>query len=101
MHIKHINSIFYFYRSFSLPGIVFSVVCCWLFWKYGVSMLPVLVLFKLVTDFITGYFINQAKRRQFFYYYNQHISRGYLWSIAFLIDLLIFLVVLCTVLVLR
>jgi len=64
-------------------------------------MLPVLVLFKLATDFITGYFINQAKRRQFFYYYNQHISRGYLWSIAFLIDLLIFLVVLCTVLVLR
>ncbi len=87
---KLIRLILAFYRSFYLATGLITICCVSIFWKYGLSTFAPILWFKLLTLYLTFYFINAYQHKTFYYYQNLGISRTVLWVVVFSIDLLIF-----------
>ncbi|MFA6149884.1 MAG: hypothetical protein WC716_01100 [Chitinophagaceae bacterium] len=84
-----------FYGNFVVASnlITFS---CWKmidYWKMT-SIIPVLFLFKLATCFLLFLWVNERKQKEYFFYYNQGISKMKLWSNSLSLDIFLFCVML-------
>ena len=80
-----------FYRSFFIAAALITICCASLFWQYGYSIFAAIFWLKLASLAIIYWFINNYKRKEFYYYYNLGISKRVLWMATLLFDFLLFI----------
>src|SRR5438128_794436 len=92
---KTIRLLFLFYTSYGIASSVITGSCLYLFWQYGFSIFQALFWFKLATLGIIYYYINDYKKKEFYYYQNLGISKLLLWiaTLSFDFFLFIFLII--------
>ena len=78
-----------FYSSFAPAALIVTLACGYLYYTLGNNALVILIWFKLFTNFIVYYIIRQVREKKLYYYYNLHISKLRLWSVAFAADMLL------------
>jgi type III secretory pathway component EscU len=57
---------------------------------YGLSILNILLWFKIITLGILFYYINNRKKNEFYYYKNLGLTKQILWTLTLLFDILLF-----------
>ena len=113
--IRFSRVIFIFYRSFRVPASIITVLCCIGLFQacieqirehqpfHGILMFvaPFFWIKTLTNALILGYLIS-FRTDELYLYYNFGVGKKSLWSITFLMDyLLFFLVIYCTELALK
>jgi len=76
------------YRYYCIVPLLLSVIGCGLY-MYDHIAVP-LLLMKLATDGLIWYFITETRGHQFYYYYNLHVSKIFLFITWLLADLAVF-----------
>jgi hypothetical protein len=92
--VKSCRLIWTFYRSFFFTSLVVDVCCIHFFLKYGYSVFNALFWFKLITLGLIFYYVNDYKKKEFFYYQNLGLSKQRLWIITLTFDFILFLILL-------
>lgn len=87
---KTARLLFSFYRSFVFASICIDTVCLVFFFKYGLSVFKILFWFKLSTMAMIFYFFKDKK--EFYYYFNQGLSRGLMWAVTLSFDFIVYIV---------
>jgi hypothetical protein len=86
---KTIGLIWAFYKNFLLLSTIITACCIMLFWEYGFSIFNMLFWFKLGTLAITYYFINDYKKKEYYYYQNLGVSKVLLWTTTLSFDFIL------------
>lgn len=79
-----------FYSGFAIASCGITVAAGGLFAAYGLSMIAALFWLKVITNAVLWYFINQLKRKEYYYYHNLGLSKKVLWGSALTIDFSLF-----------
>lgn len=93
--MKTLRLILTFYKSFALLSLLLTSTCLFIIYKYGnngIHILQVLFWFKLGTLGLIFYYINNYKKKEFYYYKNLGISKQKLWIPILFFDFSLFLV---------
>ena len=88
---RKLSAIFRFYRGIIVLSFVIDICCLILFSKYGFSIFSGLFWLKLTTLGITVYWINEHKKKNYYFYYNMGLSKSLLWSATLSLDFAIFI----------
>lgn len=88
--VRKIRPFLTFYRNFIGISLIVNGTAGVLYWMSGPDVLSGLMIFKLGTFPLIGYFIVQFRRKEFSYYLNLGISRSQLFVTTFTGDLLFF-----------
>lgn len=91
LQLKTLRLLFLFYRSYWITSNAITATCLYLFSKYGLSIFQALFWFKLVTLGIVYYYVNDLKKKEYFYYQNLGVSKSLLWIVTLSFDFLFFL----------
>lgn len=80
-----------FYGNFVVASNLMTYSCWKMidFWKMT-SIIPVIFIFKIATLIIVYLWINDRKQKEYFFYYNQGISKMKLWTYSLCIDIFLF-----------
>jgi len=89
--LKTIRLIWTFYKSFILASMVITICCVSISWNYGFSVFVELFWFKIVSLGLVFYFINNYKRKEYYYYQNLGISKLLLWATTLIFDFTLFI----------
>jgi hypothetical protein len=87
-----------FYRSFVVVSSLITIACVGIISINGLKTLTAVLLFKTATSGIIILFLNQYKKKEFYYYHNLGFSRVRLWVFSLGIDLAIFVQLIAMVL---
>ena len=91
---RKLRLLFTFYQNFSIPALLISVLCAFAFYKLGIPFLTSLIWFKLITLSLFLYFVNNYKRKEYYYYQNLGISKNALIGWTVTAHLFIFIIML-------
>ena len=86
-----IRSIFTFYKSFITLSMLISFISLAVIANSEFKLFIIMFWFKIAVTAIIVYFINDNKRKEFYYYQNLGISKTILWVSTISLDLLLFL----------
>jgi hypothetical protein len=86
-----IRSLFTFYQSFLAVTTVINLVCLFVIWETNFKLFTTILWFKAIAMATIIFFINEYKRREFYYYQNMGISKSFLWRGTLSVDFLLFL----------
>jgi ABC-type lipopolysaccharide export system ATPase subunit len=89
-----IRSLLTFYKSFFVPSILITLICCFLFFEYGTPILLVLHWIRLSASAIIYFYIRAYKTKEFYYYLNLGLPPARLWLSTLAFDLLLYLLLL-------
>jgi len=89
--LKTIKLTWTFYRSFILASMAITICCISLFWNYGFSIFAELFWFKIISLGVIFYFIDNYKRKEYYYYQNLGISKLLLWATTLILDFTLFI----------
>jgi hypothetical protein len=81
-----------FYKSYFIASFIASLLCAYLFFKYGIKAIGTLFWIKIFSDAVIVLYINNYKSKEFYYYRNLGLSRKVLWTISLIIDFLVFVI---------
>lgn len=95
--ITFLRYVLLFYRNMFYISMIGTIVLALIFMKYGLSVLQMLLIGKLLLGWFALTAINRTKRNEFYFFANLGIAKKELWIGAFSIDLMLFLIVLCIV----
>lgn len=84
-----------FYQNFSIPSLIVSAICSFAFFKLGISFLTSLIWFKVITLSLFLYFVNNYKRKEYYYYQNLGMSKHSLigWTVTADLSLFFFMLI--------
>jgi len=88
--MRKIQLVLLFYKSYFLPSFLITLSCINLTFIYGLSILNILLWFKIITLGILFYYINNRKKNEFYYYKNLGLTKQILWTLTLLFDILLF-----------
>ncbi len=88
MYLTKFRAALLCYRYYCIVPALLAIPGCWLYMQDRFA-LP-LILMKLATDGLIWYFISSTRGHSFYYYYNLHVSKTFLFITWLLADLLIF-----------
>jgi hypothetical protein len=95
MTVRRVQAIFQFYTGFAPAGCwLVTIACGWVVFKWGMNTLSVLLLLKLLAWVLLYVFVQHNKRKELYFYYNMGLSKQALFIGAFIIDLMLFAIVL-------
>ena len=95
--LKTIRLLFTFYKGYWIPSIIITLFCIYFFKLNGESALGVLLWFKLLTLGLFVFFIENYKKKEFYYYQNLGISKSILWISTLVFDFALFVVLIILV----
>lgn len=90
--IKSIKLLLTFYSSYFQATFLITACCMLLTWLYGLEVFFILFLFKLTTLGLIYCFMNEYKKKEYYYYQNLGISKLFLWVGSLSLDLALFIV---------
>ncbi len=88
MYLSKVRVALLYYRYYCVIPALLAIPGCWLYALDGFA-LPV-ILMKLATDCLVWYFVSSTGANKFYYFYNLHVSKTFLFITWLLADLLIF-----------
>jgi len=94
MTLKKIKLLFTFYSSYMVAAMVITACCVYLIWKADtdkILILSILLWFKLITMALIYFFMNEYKKKEYFYYQNLGVTKLLLWTTTLSFDLTVFL----------
>ena len=89
--LNTIRLILTFYRSYLFAALVITFICLFIYNLYGIHTFVFLFWFKIVTLGLIYYFVNDYKKKEFYYYRNLGVSSPLLWITTLLCDFALFL----------
>lgn len=89
--MKIVRSFLTFYSSFFALSVIIDVICLYIIIKSDFMLFPVTFWFRAVVMATIFYFINDYKRKEFYYYQNLGVSKRFLWAATYIVDTLFFL----------
>ncbi|OYZ00496.1 MAG: hypothetical protein B7Y37_10665 [Sphingobacteriia bacterium 28-36-52] len=89
--IKQLQICWLFYKSFAVASSFFTLCSISLFWKFGFSVFSGIFWFKVFTGLIIFYFVNDYRKKEYYFYYNLGMSKRKLWVITLGFDFCIFI----------
>lgn len=85
---RQLRVVLIFYRSFIIPAMLFNILGIVVMQIEGpVNVVAQVLFLKIFSDFVIAYFLNIMEKGSFYFYYNMGISRFKLFTLAFLLDL--------------
>lgn len=90
--IKSTKLLLTFYSSYFQATLLITACCMLLTWLYGLEVFFILFLFKLTTLGLIYCFMNEYKKKEYYYYQNLGISKLFLWVGSLSLDLALFIV---------
>lgn len=94
LKLKTLRLLLTFYLSFFNATFIITLVCAFLFLRLGLGALQILICFKIITLGLVVMYINDYKRKDFFYYQNLGISKSFLWTYTLTFDFILFILLL-------
>ncbi|SKB37085.1 hypothetical protein [Daejeonella lutea] len=88
-----LRSLVTFYKSFALLTLIINVFCIAIIVVTEFRLFPLMFWFRATVHAIIFYFINDYKKKEFYYYQNLGISKNTIWAYIVSFDLAIFLLV--------
>ncbi|MBI1306340.1 MAG: hypothetical protein GC181_06970 [Bacteroidetes bacterium] len=89
--LKTFRLIRQFYKLFALPSILLTVILTGFVFQYGLSVVEVIVPFKLITLALLVFYVELQRRDEFVYYRNLGLDRKQLWGYSISLDLVVFI----------
>jgi hypothetical protein len=86
-----------FYRYSVVPNGLLTLICAGLFWEYGPPIFAAQLFLKVAAIAVVSFFVRSHYRREFYYFQNLGLSRGFLWTTTLSLDLLIYFALLFAV----
>lgn len=83
-----------FYSGFIWPSAVVTLSCAVTYYLNGYAILGTLVWIKIILNTLTAYFIHSFRPREYYYYQNLGFSKSILWSLTFIVDFILFVLIL-------
>ena len=77
--------------SFAVASLLFTLCCISIFWNNGFSVFAGIFWFKVLTGLIIFYFVNDYRKKEYYFYYNLGIAKRQLWLITLGFDFSIFI----------
>ena len=99
--MKTLRLITTFYKSFAFASIIITLSCISIMYIHGIKTFTILFWFKIITLGLVVLFINNYKRKEFYYYINLGVSKKLLWFSTLLFDIILFLSLLILTLYIR
>ena len=90
--MRTLRAILSFYSSFAFLGFLLTAVCLATVFTTGIAMFTLLFWFKIGTMWLTYYFTDSYKSKEYYYYDNLGISKRTLWIPALAFDFTVFMV---------
>lgn len=99
MHKKFLKQYFIllFYLSFCVVPLINSAFCCFMIWKLGSVVFQLFFWWKVIVNLLVILFIEHYKKYQLYFYYNQSIRKLSLYTLFFVIDLVLYFLILVLV----
>jgi hypothetical protein len=90
---KKLSLLYRFYLNFLLVSMIvtFAIVTSTLIYAFGVSVLVILVWFKILTMAVFAFYLNTYKQHDFYYYHNLGLSKLMLFTSTLGLDFVIFI----------
>ena len=83
-----------FYSGCIWPSAVVTLSCAVTYYLNDYSILGTLVWIKIILNALTAYFVHSFRPREYYYYQHLGFSRRTLWSVTFVLDFILFLLIL-------
>nr|WP_294874021.1 hypothetical protein [uncultured Pedobacter sp.] len=90
LKIKTLRLMFTFYMSFFVTAFVLTLVSAYMLSKLGSEAFTLIFWFKMISYGIIVYYINNYKKKEFYYYQNLGIAKLTLWLGTLTFDFLLF-----------
>ncbi len=90
--LKTARLVLLFYRSFFVATNLITASCIAIFYQNGLESFFAIFWFKLITLALIYYFMKSIKAKQFYYYQNLGVSKVVLWTSAFALDFVLFII---------
>jgi len=92
MYISKIRAALLCYKYYCVVPALLAIPGCWLYMQD--RLVVPLIIIKATTDALIWFFITSMRGDQFYYYYNLHVSRTFLFLTWLLADLSLFCIML-------
>jgi hypothetical protein len=90
--MRTFRAILSFYSSFAFLGFLLTAACLTIVYTNGIATFTLLFWFKIGTMWLTYYFTDSYKSKEYYYYDNLGISKRTLWVPALAFDFTVFMV---------
>lgn len=87
---KTIRLLFTFYRNYYLFSSLITCCCLLIYFNYGIQTFTELCWFKTLTYGLILFVVNEAKKKEYYYYQNLGVSKALLWGATLAFDFLLF-----------
>jgi hypothetical protein len=81
----------HFYSGYLPASLLITICCDMLYARWSTGITGVLIIFKLATDLLVLWLVNEYQSRRYYYYHNLGLSKRSLWSITLTADFAVFL----------
>ena len=89
--MRRLRAMLSFYSSFAFAGFLLTAACLGTLYSTGIVMFTLLFWLKVGTMWITYYFTDNLKQKEYYYYDNLGISKRTLWIPALVLDFVVFM----------
>jgi hypothetical protein len=86
-----LRSFLTFYSSFFMLAFLINLFCIAIIIKTEFNLFSLMFWFRAVIISLIYYFINDYKRKEFYYYQNLGVSKNFLWISTISLDSILFL----------
>jgi hypothetical protein len=93
-YLKTIQALYTFYKSYCFFSALITFLCVRAFWLHGFTSLSGIFWFKILTLGVTFFFVNQLKKKEYYYYQNLGIGKTLLWTATLAFDFVLFIILL-------
>lgn len=95
MHfVRNLRLIRTFYAGFFLPSLLVTAGCIRSFWLYGWAGFSAVFWCKVLTLALLYFFVNEYRKKEYYYYQNLGISKTMLWAASLSLDVMLFILLL-------
>lgn len=89
-NMRTLRLLFTFYRSFAFFSFLITFSCLSILYTWGISTVVVLFWFKMVTEFLIFYYINNFRKEYYYYHKNLGLSKRKMWISTIILDVFVF-----------
>jgi hypothetical protein len=92
--LKTIPLLWTFYKNYCFLSALVTFFCVRAFWLHGFTSFTGIFWFKILTLGVTFFFVNQLKKKEYYYYQNLGIGKKLLWTATLSFDFVLFIILL-------
>lgn len=92
--MRQLRASLWYYRAVAPACMLVTAVCVYTVFRYDSAPIGTLLFLKIMTTGLFSFITTYTKKKELFFYYNIGLDKYKLFAVAFVVDLLIFILVL-------